>query len=137
MTEIHYEIKYLRLYGNHKDWPISIGVGDWQVWDSLGTYSTVLEAIQAAIEQFRIASDQEVQLTFENNDVFPAKAGDIFWIQSFNFGKISNIANHLMIVETPFPKERRLPDVDDNNRSTFIHPKLRTNVADWNVIKLE
>lgn len=114
----YYEIRY-----RHFSWNEDI----WEVWDSLGTYSTVIDAIKAAIESYEKESNSKVELFFENDDRLPAKAGDIFWFKAIG----SNFHNtYLKIVETSFPKTKSKVYPP----TSYTHPKL--HVTDWNVVDL-
>lgn len=124
MNEQHYVIMY-RWIGriNHS----------WLTWSDLGTYPTVNQAIKAVIEEFEFSTHKDnitIKLTFENNNLIPAKAGDLFWVQVLGDEDFSKIDCDFMIVELSDAFQRR-----DKKRkpTTFTHPKLETI---WNVVDL-
>lgn len=129
MNKVHYEIIY-RSTLNAPFLEVSSD-GVWSSWNALGTYSTVVAAIYAAIEQYEYVFVNEVELFFQRNDIkLKAEAGDIFWIKPVGNSRIDSF---MKVVETDAPKIRI---ISNHPPTTYTHPKLRYQVADWNVVKL-
>lgn len=121
MNKIHYEVRFRPM--NHQAW---------NVWKSIGTHSTVVEAIKTILSFYEVATHgRQLILKFEKKDELPAQSGDVFWIDDSKESKFINY--HFMVALINCPQE---PQNFPRATTTYTHPKLRSYVTDWNVVKL-
>lgn len=112
---------------------------NWSHFKEFGTFSTVVDAIKSIIEEYEnplYLSKTAVKITFENEDLSPAKVGDIFWIQIYKeYSLLSKVQLQFIVTEGTVPF-KRLNCYKIQEPTTVTHPKLYTAIANWNVVSL-